>query len=274
MLSVAIRTRQKGVDAKSAAANLTAFVRFVRSFICSFVRSAHEDSRGDDMLKRVVGVALLVGLGAAPAFAQTPKVEVSGIVGWTFSDGVSGSSVLAGDGNIYDRLDPKDAASLGFSIGYHVTEHSEVGFMYAHQYSKLVAGGANDRELGNMGVNSYHGYFAYNFAPSDGPLVPFIYGGLGATNFSSVDTTIGPVAAPLGTRTIPGETKFSTTWGGGVKFFPNPRVGVRVVGSWTPTYIKSDAAGWWCDPYWGCYLVGNAQYANQFTLGGGVTLRF
>jgi len=43
---------------------------------------------------------------------------------------------------------------------------------------------------------------------------------------------------------------------------------------WTPTYIKSDAAGWWCDPYWGCYLVGNAQYSNQFDINGGVTFRF
>jgi hypothetical protein len=43
---------------------------------------------------------------------------------------------------------------------------------------------------------------------------------------------------------------------------------------WTPTYIKTDAAGWWCDPFWGCYLVGNAQYSNQFTFEGGVTFRF
>jgi opacity protein-like surface antigen len=226
------------------------------------------------MLKLVVGAALLVGTGAAPAFAQTPKAEVSAIVGWTFSDGVSGNAVTAGDGNVYNRLDPKHSGSWGFNVGFHATEAAEVGFMYAHQFSKLEAGGTNTRELGNMGINSYHGYFAYNFAPSDGHLVPFIYGGLGATNFSSVDTTTGPVVSPQSTHTIPGKTQFSTTWGGGVKFFPNPKVGVRLVGSWTPTYIKSDAAGWWCDPYWGCYLVGNAQYANQFTLGGGVTLRF
>ncbi|MET0213234.1 MAG: hypothetical protein ABW292_09540 [Vicinamibacterales bacterium] len=39
-------------------------------------------------------------------------------------------------------------------------------------------------------------------------------------------------------------------------------------------YIKSDAAGWWCDPYWGCYLVGDPQYSNQFGFTGGVTIRF
>jgi hypothetical protein len=226
------------------------------------------------MLKHALLAAALFGASAAPALAQTPKVEVSGILGWTFSDGVSGNNVVAGDGNIYNRLDPKDSASFGFSIGFLVTDNAEVGFMYAHQMSKLVAGGTTDRELGDMGINSYHGYFGYNFAPHDSPLIPFVYGGLGASNYSSVDTTTGPIATPSATRTLQGGTKFSTTWGGGVKFFPSPKVGIRIVGSFTPTYIKSDATGWWCDPYWGCYLVGNAQYSNQVTLGGGVTLRF
>jgi hypothetical protein len=38
--------------------------------------------------------------------------------------------------------------------------------------------------------------------------------------------------------------------------------------------FKSDAAGWWCDPYWGCYVVGNAQYSNQFEFTGGLTFKF
>jgi hypothetical protein len=42
---------------------------------------------------------------------------------------------------------------------------------------------------------------------------------------------------------------------------------------WTPTYIKSDPGGWWCG-YYGCYLVGDAQYSNQLHFVGGVTARF
>ena len=49
-----------------------------------------------------------------------------------------------------------------------------------------------------------------------------------------------------------------------------PRIGLQ----WTPTYIKSDAVGWWCDPWFGCYLVGDPQYANQFEINGGVVFRF
>jgi hypothetical protein len=59
-----------------------------------------------------------------------------------------------------------------------------------------------------------------------------------------------------------------------VKLFPSPRFGLRLEARWTPTYIKSDSEGWWCDPYWGCYVVSDAQYANQFELSGGITLRF
>ena len=99
---------------------------------------------------------------------------------------------------------------------------------------------------------------------------PYILGGIGATNYGSVNyTNAAGAAASTGS-----DTQFSTTWGAGVKFYPSTRVGFRVGMRWTPTYIKSDPGGWWCDPYWGCYMVGNAQYANQFDFSGGVTIRF
>jgi hypothetical protein len=62
--------------------------------------------------------------------------------------------------------------------------------------------------------------------------------------------------------------------GAGAKFYGASNFGARVGVRWTPTYIKSDANGYWCDPYWGCYLTGNAQYSNQFEFNGGITLRF
>jgi hypothetical protein len=59
-----------------------------------------------------------------------------------------------------------------------------------------------------------------------------------------------------------------------VKVYPGKNVGLKLGMRWTPTYIKSDATGWWCDPYWGCYVTGDSQYSNQFEFGGGITLRF
>ena len=51
-------------------------------------------------------------------------------------------------------------------------------------------------------------------------------------------------------------------------------VGIRLEGRWTPTYIKSDPEGYWCDPYWGCYTVAEAEFSNQFELSGGIIIRF
>jgi opacity protein-like surface antigen len=222
------------------------------------------------IVRRAVSFAVVaVVVAAAPALAQSPKVEVSGIFEWTFSDGVTGDPVLAGDGNIYDAVDASDSFNWGFMIGVNATDNMEVGFLFGQQQSTLEITGTATREIGDLSINSYHGYFAYNFGPADAPVRPYVLGGFGATNYGGVDFTVGGVSG-----TTDSSTRFSTTWGGGVKIFPAPRVGVRAGVRWTPTYIKSDAAGWWCDPFWGCYVVGDAQYANQFEMSGGVTLRF
>jgi opacity protein-like surface antigen len=222
------------------------------------------------MLKRAIVTAALFVLvaGAAPAFAQG-RVEVSGFVGFSLNDGVDGNAVLAGNGQVYDTIEPKDSAIYGFTVGFLVGEGAEVGFRWAQAPSTLQVKGTTTTELGDMSINSYHGYFAYNFGETDAPMRPFVLIGLGATNFGSVTVNTG-----LRDFTTGGETQFSTTWAGGVKIFPSEHVGVRLAAEWTPTYIKTDSVGWWCDPYWGCYLVGNAQYSSQFQFNGGVTLRF
>jgi opacity protein-like surface antigen len=190
--------------------------------------------------------------------------------GWTLSDGVSGDPVLAGDGNIYDTVDVKDSGSWGFDVGVNVTDNFQVGFLFGQQLSSLEISGSTTREFGDLTVNTYHPYFAYNAGLMDGRVRPYALVGFGATNYGSVSFT--RVNGQAGETAS--ETQFSTTWGGGVKLYPSGNVGIRLGAQWTPTYIKTDAEGWWCDPYWGCYLVGDAQYANQFQFNGGVTFRF
>jgi hypothetical protein len=219
----------------------------------------------------LVPVVLMLAAAATPAAAQSPRVEIGALVGWTLSDGVDGDARLAADGNVYDEVDVKDSASFGFDIGVFVSENAEVGFLYGRQQSKLVVKGTQEVEVGDLPVTTYHGYFAYNFGEADAPVRPYVMFGAGATNYGNVEYTgIGNIQFETGS-----ETQFSGTFGGGVKVYPSPNVGVRFGARITPTYIKSDAAGWWCDPYWGgCYLVGSAQYSNQFEFSGGLTLRF
>jgi hypothetical protein len=213
---------------------------------------------------------MVVALGAATASAQDPRVEISGTAGWTFSDGVGGETAVSVPGvGVFDSIGPKDAFSWGARLGFNVSPNVEVGFLFNQQSTKYELGGTSTLDLGDVSVYNYHGYIAYNFGDSDASVRPYFLGGLGATQFGSLSVTAGGTTRDLG-----GNTQFSSTWGLGLKLFPGPKFGIRLEGRWTPTYIKSDTEGWWCDPYWGCYVYGDPQYANQFELSGGITLRF
>jgi opacity protein-like surface antigen len=99
---------------------------------------------------------------------------------------------------------------------------------------------------------------------------PFFMIGLGATQYKPSEV--------MG-QSIDGETQFSGTLGAGVKAYVNEKVGFNFSGRWTPTYVKSDAAGVYCSPYWtpyypgGCAVLTNPDYSNQFELSGGIILR-
>ena len=212
------------------------------------------------MIRKTILTAMLVALAVAAASAQEPRVEISGTAGWTFSDGVSGS---ANDTSVV-RVDPKDAFSWGARLGFMVSPNVEVGGLFNLQKTDLEASGIINRSV-PQSIYNYHGYLAYNFGDSDAKARPYVLGGLGATQYGSLDTAQGNVG---------GETQFSTTWAAGLKLFPSPHVGIRLEGRWTPTYIKSDPEGYWCDPYWGCYTFAEAEYSNQYELSGGIILRF
>jgi opacity protein-like surface antigen len=221
------------------------------------------------MIRKTILTAMLVALAAATVSAQDPRVEISATAGWTFSDGVTGNAVSVPGIGVFDSIGPKDAFSWGARIGFNVTPNVEVGFLFDQQMTKYELGGTSTVDLGDVSVYNYHGYFAYNFGESDASVRPYLLLGVGATQYGSLSVTAAGT-----TRDIGGNTQFSSTWGAGLKLFPSPKFGVRLEGRWTPTYIKSDAEGWWCDPYWGCYVYGDAQYSNQFELSGGITLRF
>jgi hypothetical protein len=213
------------------------------------------------MIRKTILMAGVVALAAATAQAQDPRVELSGTAGWTFSDGVNVGSI--DDSPI--TIGPKDAFSWGARIGFMVTPNVEIGGLFNLQSTDLEVEGFDLSATVSQKVYNYHGYLAYNFGESDASVRPYVLGGLGATQYGGLDTAVA---------TTSGETQFSSTWAAGLKIFPGRNFGIRLEGRWTPTYIKSDPEGYWCDPYWGCYTVAEAEYSNQFELSGGITLRF
>ena len=213
------------------------------------------------MIRRLTWMVAVGVLAGSAAWAQNARVELSGTAGWTFSDGVNVGTL----DNAPIRVDPKDAFSWGARIGFNVTPNFEVGGLFNLQSTDLEATGVVNRAIPQK-VYNYHGYIAYNFGDSDAKVRPYFLGGLGATQYGSLDTDAGSIG---------GETQFSSTWAAGLKLFPGSgNFGIRLEARWTPTYIKSDPEGYWCDPYWGCYTVGEAEFSNQFELSGGIILRF
>jgi hypothetical protein len=211
-----------------------------------------------------------VALWGSAVLAQDTRVEIGATGAWTQSDGVTSDGVIAADGSLYNSIEPKDAFSWGIDLSFNVNENVQVGGLFSQQMSKMVIGGTREVELGDWNVQNYHAIVTYNFGDVDATARPYFLGGAGVTRYGTLNFTgVGGQAREIG-----GESQFSTTWGLGVKVYPSGNVGVKLGVRWTPTYIKSDAEGWWCDPYWGCYVTGDAQYSNQFEFGGGLTLRF
>jgi hypothetical protein len=222
-------------------------------------------------MRRIAFGAVLGMFLAAPVVAQDRRVEVGANAGLTFSDGVTFNGVVApGDGAIYDSIGPIDSFSWGLDLGYFVNESVEIGFLFSQQKSELEVGGTRAVVVGSQSVDNYHGYVAWHGGTADSGVRPYFLLGLGATHYGKVPFT------GLGgqSRETLGNSQFSPTFGLGLKLYTQGAFGVKLGARWTPTYIKSDSDGWWCDPYWGCYVVTDPQYSNQFELSGGIVLRF
>jgi opacity protein-like surface antigen len=197
------------------------------------------------------------------------KIEVSPYIGYTFSEGVDISSTDIGNGERVNRISPTSGLSYGFSFDWLAAENFGLGFNFSQQNSNLEGRieGSGKRNFTDMKVRNYHGIFTYNMGDEDSQTRPFFFGGLGATQYAP-----GEIQG----NSSDSSTRFSTTWGGGVKFFVSENIGIKGTGRWTPTYIKSDPGGIWCNPWypWSCWVVGNPNYSHQFEMSAGVTFRF
>jgi Outer membrane protein beta-barrel domain len=216
------------------------------------------------MVHRCLIALAVLGLLSSPALAQ-PRVEASGFVGYTFSEGIDFTGAPI-NGALYTRIDPAASISYGFTFGGYFGEQAEIEFLYSRQPSTLEITGSAPKLTADMSVSNYHGNFVYNFGDHATITRPFIFLGLGATSYGD---------AVFAATTLPGVTKFSWAFGGGVKVFPSPHAGFKAQMRWVPTYIHSTGyGGWWCDPFYGCAAATNVKYSNQFEFSGGFVARF
>src|SRR4030042_310525 len=94
------------------------------------------------VIRRLTWMVALTVLAGSAAWAQDPRVEISGTAGWTFSDGVGGETAVSVPGvGVFDSIGPKDAFSWGARLGFNVTPNVEVGFLFNQQSTKYARGG-------------------------------------------------------------------------------------------------------------------------------------
>jgi hypothetical protein len=224
------------------------------------------------MFRRIVVVTICSTLVAVSAWAQRTEGSVS--IGYGANDGISSESRLL-FGEFYDTAGVDSGISYTFTLGVYATRGVEFEFLFARQDTDLSADGPGGTlPLNRAAVYNYMGNVVYNWGDEDSVLRPFVFGGLGATHYSFGEFLLPQPLQDRRFRVDDSETRFSSNFGGGLKFYFTRYVGARVAVRVTPTYITSTRGGVWCDPFYGCWPITDDHYSTQFDTSVGVTFRF
>jgi opacity protein-like surface antigen len=219
-------------------------------------------------LRTLFALCLFLSLITGVTSAQEKRIEISASAGYTFSNTIPVGEVLYGDGlRIINEVGPKSGFSWGFQGDYALKDRISVGFLWQRQQSRLRLEFDSFESISftDMSVDNYHGVITYHFANKDTNFRPYVFGGFGATRYAP---------SPIDDISFNDEVEFSTTWGGGVKFYPAEKVGFKLGLRWTPTHVRSDTSGIFCNSRFGCWLIGPSTYSNQVDLGAGILFRF
>ncbi len=188
-------------------------------------------------------LALVVLEPAQAAWAAT--VEVMPMVGFQ----INGSKDLAGPRN--DRLDFKNVALRGLSIGYLNKEDGELELSWTRAYSsaEIQRSGGAPPDRFDVRIEQFHLNGLYMLDPP--PLQPFVLLGIGATRF----TPTGELSTT---------TRVSVAIGGGVKWLWNDHIGLRLDGRWTPAVVFP-GSHFFCDETGagGCYSIQANSYVSH-----------
>jgi hypothetical protein len=227
------------------------------------------------MLRRIAFVTICATLVAVSASAQRTEGSVS--VGYGANDDITSGPPFFYDDvyDVYDAGGLDGGLSYNATLGVYATRGVEFEFLFARQDADVsVDGPGRPVALTRTTVYNYLGAVVYNWGDEDSVLRPFVFGGAGATHYAFGEFLVPEPRQARRFRADDAETRFSSTVGGGLKFYFTRYVGAKVTLRVTPTYITSTPAGGWCDPYYGCWPITEAHYATQFDTSVGVTFRF
>jgi opacity protein-like surface antigen len=177
--------------------------------------------------KGLLAFALAVVLSASPAWAQT-RAEITPFIGYQFGGKVE---LFNGDLKIGSDI------NYGAILDITVRPGGQVELSYTRQDTELRwRPFVGEPETIPMNIDYWQiGGLGYI---DRGPARPFFSATLGVTHFMPDGSTIGG-------RNIDDEWRFSFILGGGVKYFPSERVGLRLGAHLYSTLLDS-SSGLWC----------------------------
>jgi hypothetical protein len=191
-------------------------------------------------------LALCMIIGATTALGQ--NIELTGFFGGQMNGGLDLSTAF------FRRLDVQNGKTYGLAAGFLRGDHYGAEFMWAYNKADTVAqpkGGGPDVKVFTLDTNQYIGNFLIHFTRREKAVRPFVLLGVGATNLH---------AARAG---VDSSTRLVGDLGGGVKYNFSRHLGLRLQAKWSPAFLATTKAGYWCDPVWGgCWVVGDNHYLN------------
>lgn len=208
-------------------------------------------TKGQNYTMRRFAIVLILALATIPALAQ--QVEFTPFIGYR-----SGGEFNADSINSFQDVEIDDSDAYGLLVGIPLTPWSQIELMADFQSSNFQNSDdifVPDQNLGGVDIAYYHVGFVFQ---GDHPRVqPFGVISLGATN---IDPDLPGLES---------ETKFSSSFGGGVKIFFSKNVGMRFEGRGFYTVLDTE------DDFDDCYYC--YDYTDELWQGeirAGLIVRF
>ena len=197
---------------------------------------------------RTLGIAIVLGLIALPAAAQS--TELGGTGGFTPSVSLDRQARDVDDVTIDGGL------TFGISATRFLTDHWGVGFEWSQQFSGFGIESRDVRAtLYDIDISDFQGFMVYRFGAAESKVRPFAFGGAGMRLFSA--------------RDLDSESKLSFGLGGGVTYFITKAIGIDGRFTYRPTMLDDSESLTFCDAFDYCQ-----SSLQQFEFSAGVRIRF
>ncbi|MGH9710066.1 MAG: outer membrane beta-barrel protein [Candidatus Acidiferrales bacterium] len=215
------------------------------------------------LMRKIVALVFILGCGASAALAQSRNIEIT-----PFGGAKLGGKIAVNSPNT-DNILIKSSVDYGALFDYGFWDTFQAEFMWNRQPTSLSAHNPNDgtvAKLSNINLDAYQFGILYNFRDTQAKVRPFFGAGVGFTHFGKATDSQGQSILPFGNR-------LSYNIGGGVKYYFDRFVGLRLDARWMPSRTTT-GQGVVCDQFGQCFQSLIHNHANQFPINLGLIFRF